>query len=294
MTVTYNISPLGSDKNKNILKFSNDQSPNGKRLLLVQDYYSPKDYEVKRVQFGDFYQNVETGGLPYGGFMILWKMVSDLNIKELCVLPLVTWDEERQESTEARKAAYDKALSLVKDCLALNEKKGKPFDGIIFSGYMGLNNEYQNKRVDDLKFGRIFKLKKYMNLPSVFTLPITLIGKDKPDQQEDCAALIGFFYQHVKELLEGKNRYTIDKEGWQGILVKDIQGFKEMMQDIINTPVTSWDTETTGLSRTQETLLTIQIAVSDKKAYVLPWQHKDSPWSAKELEYIRKTLKKYY
>ena len=294
MTVTYNISPLGSDKNKNILKFSNDQSPNGKRLLLVQDYYSPKDYEVKRVQFGDFYQNVETGGLPYGGFMILWKMVSDLNIKELCVLPLVTWDEERQESTEARKAAYDKALSLVKDCLALNEKKGKPFDGIIFSGYMGLNNEYQNKRVDDLKFGRIFKLKKYMNLPSVFTLPITLIGKDKPDQQEDCAALIGFFYQHVKELLEGKNRYTIDKEGWQGILVKDIQGFKEMMQDIINTPVTSWDTETTGLSRTQETLLTIQIAVSDKKAYVLPWQHKDSPWSAKELEYIRKTLKKYF
>ena len=294
MTVTYNISPLGSDKNKNILKFSNDQAPTGKRLLLVQDYYSPKDYEVKRVPSGNSYQNIETGGLPYGGFIILWKMVADLNIKELCVLPLVTWDEERQESTEARKAAYDKALSLIKDCLALNEKKGKPFDGIIFSGYMGLNGEYQNKRVDDLKFGRIFKLKKYMNLPSVFTLPITLIGKDKSDQQEDCAALIGFFYQHVKELLEGKNRYTINKEGWQGILIKDIQGFKDMMQDIISAPVTSWDTETTGLSRTQETLLTIQIAVSSKKAYVLPWQHKDSPWSAKELEYIRKTLKKYF
>ena len=294
MTVTYDFQKIKSEKDKGILIFENNQAPNGKRLLLVQDYYSPKDYEVKRVPSGDFYQNIETGGLPYGGYVILKNMVDDLNIKELCVLPLVTWDEERQESTEARKAAYDKALSLIKKCLALNEKRGKPFDGIIFSGYMGLNNEYQNKRVDDLKFGRIFKLKKYMNLPSVFTLPITLIGKDKPDQQEDCAALIGFFYQHVKELLEGKNRYTIDKEGWQGILVKDIQGFKDMMQDIINSPVTSWDTETTGLSRTQETLLTIQIAVSPKKAYVLPWQHKDSPWSAKELEYIRKTLKKYF
>ena len=294
MTVTYDFQKIKSEKDKGILIFENNQAPNGKRLLLVQDYYSPKEKKKKRVPSGDFYQNIETGGLPYGGYVILKNMVDDLNIKELCVLPLVTWDEERQESTEARKAAYDKALSLVKNCLALNEKRGKPFDGIIFSGYMGLNNEYQNKRIDDLKFGRIFKLKKYRNLPSVFTLPITLIGKDKPDQQEDCAALIGFFYQHVKELLEGKNRYTIDKEGWQGILIKDIQGFKDMMQDIINSPVTSWDTETTGLSRTQETLLTIQITVSPKKAYVLPWQHKDSPWSAKELEYIRRTLKKYF
>ena len=132
MTVTYNISPLGSDKNKNILKFSNDQAPTGKRLLLVQDYYSPKDYEVKRVPSGNSYQNIETGGLPYGGFIILWKMVADLNIKELCVLPLVTWDEERQESTEARKHGVEGDSRF--SAFNAKFKPGTVIDGVDVSG----------------------------------------------------------------------------------------------------------------------------------------------------------------
>ena len=291
MTISLTVSKLSSDPIKKVLTIHNEDIKIGKKLLLVQDYYSIKDYEDKFIYNGGYRETFNTYGLPTGAFNICQKLVQDLNIKELVIVPLVKWEVENLESTEERKEIYKNALNIINGIINTNQKKNSPIDGIIFSGFMGLNSLYQNKKVDDLKFGRI---SLYKNIPALYTLPITLIGKDKEDQQEDYAALIGFFYQHIQELLEGKNRYTINKDNWEGILVKDIQGFKDMMLDIKNSPVISWDTETTGLSRTQETLLTIQIAVSSKKAYVLPWQHKESPWTAKELEYIKKELKHYF
>ncbi len=54
------------------------------------------------------------------------------------------------------------------------------------------------------------------------------------------------------------------------------------------------DTETANLNRIANTLLTIQFSTSAKDSYVLPYLHKDSPFTKKELQYIRVELRKFF
>ena len=120
-------------------------------------------------------------------------------------------------------------------------------------------------------------------------------GSDKKNSdQEDLASLVGFFKQHLEIVMEGKNRYTVDGEGWQTTLVRNIEQFDSMMEDIRNSRKTAWDCETTGLSRKCEKLLTLQVATGEKTCYVLPFQHKQSLFTSKELKYIADTFKNYF
>ena len=83
----------------------------------------------------------------------------------------------------------------------------------------------------------------------------------------------------------------VDGEGWQTTLVRNIEQFDSMMEDIRNSRKTAWDCETTGLSRKCEKLLTLQVATGEKTCYVLPFQHKQSLFTSKEFKYIADTFK---
>lgn len=54
------------------------------------------------------------------------------------------------------------------------------------------------------------------------------------------------------------------------------------------------DTETDNLNVINNRILMIQFAFSKKVGYVLPYYHKQTPFSPKELEYIRKKLSKFF
>lgn len=265
-----------------------NQNPNnGKNLILVQDYFPENNgFGERSTPWG---AKLKMHGMPEAAFGIMQDLIKQYNFNSLTIYPLAPYSMLKAESGE-REETYKNSFKVL-DKLIEKQQTRQSVDGIIFGGYYGLDENFFNK-FDANKFGRIFD---YNGIPCIYTLSPNMIGMDKKGAiQENCASLIGFFYHHVEELLEGKNRYTIDKNNWTGILVKTIEKFDEMLEEIKNSPVTSWDCETTGLSRTQETLLTIQIATSSKKAWVLPWQHKQSPWTAKEIDYMRDKLKEYF
>ena len=254
---------------------------------MVLDYFpEDKGFIEKPTPWGG---RIKMHGMPEGAFSIMEDIVQHFNFNSLTIYPLVPYSMMRVESGE-RKEVYKNSFKTLNKLIE-KQQNYSGVDGIIFGGFFGLDENFNNK-LDTTKFGRVFD---YHGVPCVYTISPNIFGMDKKGKtQEDCACLTGFFYNHVEILLEGKNRYTVDKTGWEGHLIKNIEQFDKMMEEIKNVPVTSWDTETTGLSRTQETLLTVQVATSHKKAFVLPWRHKQALWTGSELEYIKKTLKDYF
>lgn len=277
------ISVNSCEPKKKITVIENPDAPDGKTILVAVDFFSNEaSFGVKKTPWG---KEVELYGISESGFTFINNLVKEKGLKTLILYPLVPYST-LDSSTGVRKSRYEESFAILDKFISK-----KPVDGILFSGYYGLNSDYES-RFHPNKFGR---MGKYKNIPCIYTLSLNQLCMDKKgENQEDNASLLDFFIIHLDILIEGKDRYTIDKDNWETILVKDIQQFKSMMEEIESTQVTCYDTETTGLSRTQETLLTVQIAVSPKKAYILPWQHKQSPWTEKELNYIKSRFKKYF
>jgi len=255
----------------------------GKTLLIVTDYFTDESAFTSRTT--PWGQTIELFGINESAFTVLNKLIKEKNLKSLIIYPMVPYSTLDLPSG-ARKERYRQAFNILNKII----DRTNP-DSIIFSGLFSFDEEYKNK-IDPNKFGRI---STYRNKPAMYTLSINRLASDKKiDNQEDLASLLDFFVYHFDIAIEGKNRYTIDKTGWSTTLVKTREQFDYMMDCIRKAPVTSYDTETTGLSRTQETLLTVQIATGPKTAFVLPWQHKQSPWNQSDLDHIRKELKDYF
>lgn len=277
--------PINScEPKKKFIIIENPDIQEGKTLVLVNDYFTGSSaFESKITPWGT---KVECYGLTDAGFVVLNNLVKEKSIKKLIIYPLVPYSTLDVPSG-VRKARYEQSFKILNKLLT----KIKQVNGILFSGYFGLDEDFNNT-FDANKFGRI---STYNNIPCIYTLSLNRLTQDKGnDTQENLASLLGFFVDHLDILLEGKDRYTIDKTGWSVTLIKTIEQFDSMLEEIKVSPITSYDTETTGLSRTQESILTIQIATSSKKAYVLPWEHKQSPWNAKDLAYIKQALKDYF
>lgn len=117
---------------------------------------------------------------------------------------------------------------------------------------------------------------------------VTATGKGEP------AYLIGYLCRNMVNALEGKLKYKIPKLDFKVTLVDDMKKFKRMMKILWKSKVVSIDTETTNLNRVVNKMLTIQFAVNTEEAFVLPYSHKDSPWIAKEFDFITKKLVEYF
>lgn len=262
---------------------NNPNVESGKTLILVTDYFSEKDgFASKKTPWG---ATIELYGVTESAFYIINNFIREKNIKTLVIYPLVPYSTLDVPSGQA-KERYAESFRVL-DKLA---NKIKP-DAIVFSGYCELDENYQNK-LNQNKFGRMFK---YKNFPCIYTISINRMAQDKKgENQENMASLLDFFSYHLDIAINGEDFYTIDKENWSSKLISSIEDFDKMLQEIESSPVTCYDTETTGLSRTQDTLLTIQIATGPKTAYILPWKHKQSPWTSEQLNYIKEKLKNYF
>lgn len=261
----------------------NPDAEDGKVVMFATDYFPDKDgFSEKKTPWG---ATIQMYGVTESAFYILNSFIKEKGIKKLVLYPIVPYSTLDVPSGQAQ-SRYEESFKVFDKLL----DKIKP-DVIVFSGYCELDSNYQNK-LNQNKFGR---MGRYKNYPCLYTLSINRMAQDKKgENQENMASLLGFFDYHLDIALNGEDFYTIDKENWSSTLVDTIPAFDNMMEDIKKSPVTCYDTETTGLSRTQDTLLTIQIATGPKTAYILPWQHKQSPWDASQLEYIKTELKNYF
>jgi len=106
--------------------------------------------------------------------------------------------------------------------------------------------------------------------------------------------LAGYVARNIMNALYGKLRYEMPKLEFKTRLVDSIEKFDKMMETLYDAPVVAIDTETKNLNRIVNRMLTIQFAVDEHAAYIVPIGHKDSPWLPEELKYIKKKLKAYF
>lgn len=131
---------------------------------------------------------------------------------------------------------------------------------------------------------------KFKHVP---TLSLNTLVNDAGKGSE--MAIMGYVSRNVVNGLNGKLKYRIPKElDYKSTLIDTVEKFDKMLKTIGRAKYVAIDTETENLNRRVNKMLTIQFAVSTKRAFVLPYLHKDSPFLASELKYIKKKLRRFF
>lgn len=111
------------------------------------------------------------------------------------------------------------------------------------------------------------------------------------------ASVLGYIARNLANALHGKLLYPLDTElitAHKSILIDTIPKFDKMLDMLKQQPVVSIDTEDDSLAKVTNRVLTFQFAKCMKYGYVVPYMHKDTPFDAKELLYIKKKLCAYF
>lgn len=108
--------------------------------------------------------------------------------------------------------------------------------------------------------------------------------------------LLGFFARALITAFNNKNRYTakISTSDIDFKLIDSIKKFDIFYKRLIKQPIVGIDTEGAGLAKIKNSLYSYQFAWSTDHAYFLPLDIPDTPFSPKELVYIKKKLKHYF
>lgn len=183
------------------------------------------------------------------------------------------------------------------------EKFIKKFKPDVIVG-MGENVARYMLDVDNPKewFGRIKKYPRDKSIKFMYTLGVTDFCPDIPEEKQRdegkrmqlLASLAGFIVRHFEYAINAKNLFTLDKTDFEIVNVDTYKKFRKMMKVVRRAPIVGLDSETKNLSAVNNSLITLQIAVSDKRAYIIPFNHPQANWSPSELRKIRSALRSYF
>ena len=95
-------------------------------------------------------------------------------------------------------------------------------------------------------------------------------------------------------ILEPEQRFTIDVSNYRCKIIDTYAKFKRFYAKLERAQRVSIDVEGIGLTKFSNKLLTIQFAFDGRTAYVLPWEHRETPFTAKELAKIKRKLVRYF
>lgn len=110
----------------------------------------------------------------------------------------------------------------------------------------------------------------------------------------DRANLAGLISRHIGSLFMERLPYSIAKVKPKAVVISTLEQFDAMMVDINNARAVSFDLETASLDVYNNAIRTAQFATKTSYGYVLPLTHKDSPFTATELDYIHKNLRAFF
>jgi len=169
---------------------------------------------------------------------------------------------------------------------------------------MGENVARYMLDVDNPKewFGRIKKYPRDKSIKFMYTLGVTDFCPDIPEEKQRdegkrmqlLASLAGFIVRHFEYAINTKNLFTLDKTDFEIVNVDTYKKFRKMMKVVRRAPIVGLDSETKNLSAVNNSLITLQIAVSDKRAYIIPFNHPQANWSPSEMRKIRSALRSYF
>lgn len=118
--------------------------------------------------------------------------------------------------------------------------------------------------------------------------------KDSMRMQVDMSNLMGYSSRKLAHGLLGYHPFSLAKIKPKYKLINSIKKFDKCMKHLYKSRVVAVDTETTGLEVIENKILMIQFATTIKFGYVIPIDHKDTPFTGKQLLYIKSKLKEYF
>jgi len=160
--------------------------------------------------------------------------------------------------------------SAVKDERTLLLRRGRPVehDGVNWTSTISLSSAYQGKFAD---------------------------GDDDEEEQEskiDHANLLGYVARCVGNALIRDIVYKFECTP-NVTLVDTMTKFKRLYRRLMEADRVALDTETTGLGRVVNRVLTMQFAFDGDESFVVPIDHKDAPWTAEELPKIVRGIRRF-
>lgn len=185
----------------------------------------------------------------------------------------------RSKATDVIVFGDQASVSLLREHPALSDRvqdekrtlmlRGRPqlLDGVYWTGTLSLSAAYQGKRAGE--------------------------DDEESDTQVDYANLLGFVGRCVGNALGRKLVHSFDMQPVV-VQVNTIEKFKRLYRQLMACDRVAVDTETTGLGRVVNRLLTIQFAFDGNKGYVLPVDHSDATWTASERRLIEKGLRNFF
>ena len=247
----------------------------GPKILLILDRVPTTDLKVNKL-LGTNTVNPLLKVLDYIG-----KDVSEVHVLNLPCFKVNTLNEDDEK--RAVKDFWNRAVSYI--------KKIKP-DCTVLCGHdsirMGLSET--PFKISIFELGRVkTMLGKYKCVPS---LPYHRICSTLPDEKKTLSGLLGEFSRHLEAAIDGVNAYDISGPHKVKI-INTIPKFNKFYKKLMKAKRPCWDSEFTNLSYRCNKLLCLQCCLNGKVAYFLPYHHPSSPFSVKEIEYIRSKLKDY-
>lgn len=106
--------------------------------------------------------------------------------------------------------------------------------------------------------------------------------------------VLGYFCRNIRNFLINKNPHDIGHLKVKAKLITSIKKFDKMMEELYAADKVAFDTEAKNLNKVTNKLLTLQFSTNDQYGYVVPYLHKDTPFSSKEILYIKKELRKFF
>ena len=144
-------------------------------------------------------------------------------------------------------------------------------------------------------FGHITKID---GVPYISTVPFRYWSDEEYKKSAVGPNLLGFTLRHMLMALRGAPLYTeIDYSNYKLINVNTIDKFNRMMDSLWESRLIAIDTEGDSLYTISSKLFCVQFGIKRNNQYLcyfLPFEHRDTPWTGKELKYIKKELAEFF
>lgn len=115
--------------------------------------------------------------------------------------------------------------------------------------------------------------------------------------EESLAGALGIISRCIANGICGRIQFKVNTKEIDSAkihMVESIPSFKTLIKKLSKAQYISIDTETTNLNVIQNKLLTIQFCMSPDEVYILPFYHKDSPFSGSDFDILKKRLKRFF
>lgn len=249
------------------------ETASGKRVIFIIDRPTQEDMAASTCPSGptlDLLKNI----IEYSEFKGSWLAMPFAQWSTATASDIETWVQHVGHVARAWKA----------DAIIC-------FDHRVFTNLVH-PNIIRDGYLDLFSAGTLFKSK--VGTKVGYTFPLKDMLNDDDAKGNGPTNLLSVMVRHIKGILT--SAYNIRVPKYKTVYIDTLKKFDQFYEKLCshgNNPV-AIDTETDGLGVRTVKMLTAQFCMNDQVAWFLPYLHKDSPWSSKQLNHIRKKLANWF